>query len=110
MSQKILLHKKATDACTAVEVEPDTFVLSEDAEGHVEKMTYDEWEALRCRQSCAALKEKVAASDLAADKKAKVEGYLDAFTQSMQVKYLEGARSWTQIYTELVEDFTDLLK
>ena len=84
MSQKILLHKKATDACTAVEVEPDTFVLSEDAEGNVEKMTYNEWEALRCRQSCAALKEKVAASDLAADKKAKVEGYLEDFTDLLK--------------------------
>lgn len=110
MSQKLLLHKKADDSCTAVEIDPDTFVLSEAEDGTVGKMTYNEWEALRCRQSCAALKEQVTASDLAADKKEKINGYLDAFTQSMQVKYLEGARSWTQIYTELVEGFSDLLK
>ena len=109
MSQKVLFHKKESDRAVAVELADDTFVVSEDAEGNLEQMTYAEWEALRCRQSCAALKDKVNAGPLPADKKAKVCGYLDSFTESMQVKYLEGARSWTQIYTELVSDFEDLL-
>ena len=110
MSQKILFHKQATDAATAIELEPDTFVVTEAADGSLKQMTYGEWETLRCRQSNDALKAQVSQSELPADKRAKIEGYLDAFTRGMQVKYLQGARSWTQIYTELVEDFTDLLK
>lgn len=110
MSQKILFHKQATDSAVALGLAPDTFVVSEAPDGSLQQMTYAEWEALRCRQSCASLKDKVAKSGLPADKQAKIEGYLDAFTESMRVKYLQGACSWNQIYTELVEDFTDLLK
>lgn len=33
---------------------------------------------------------------------------LDAFTVGMRVKYLEGKRSWGQIYDELVDDFKGL--
>lgn len=108
MSKQVIIYNEKTDNVRFAPVDEDTFVLSEQEDGTFKSMTYNEWEALRCRQACAQLKAKVDELSVDDAKKSLIRAFLDSFTQSMQVKYLEGKRSWTQIYTELFEDFAKL--
>ncbi|MBW3088750.1 hypothetical protein KIH77_08425 [Bifidobacterium sp. 82T24] len=88
----------------------DTFTLNEGLDGKFKSMTYGEWEALRCAQASAGIKAKVDELDVADDVKAEIKGFFDSFTKSMTIKYIQGKRSWGQIYGELFEDFSKLAK
>ncbi|PJM73370.1 hypothetical protein CS006_04845 [Bifidobacterium primatium] len=88
----------------------DTFTLNEGLDGKFKSMTYGEWEALRCAQASAGIKAKVDELDVADDVKAEIKGFFDSFTESMTVKYIQGKRSWGQIYGELFDDFAKLAK
>ncbi|PLS32014.1 hypothetical protein Uis1B_0106 [Bifidobacterium margollesii] len=88
----------------------DTFTLNESLDGKFKSMTYGEWEALRCAQASAGIKAKVDALAVSDDVKAEIKGFFDSFTKSMTVKYIQGKRSWGQIYGELFDDFSKLAK
>lgn len=109
MSQKILLHDQATDKARAIELEPSTFVVSEDKDGNLTQMTYNEWEALRVEQASEQLKAKLDEAVADEAKRAEAKALLDTLTASLRVKYLEGACSWVQIYTELVDGIARLV-
>lgn len=104
MSKQVLLYDEEHEEVQSVQVGDDTFVLAKRVDGKLHPMTYGEWEALRCEQACAATKER-AAREIPEGSRDQVCTFLDAFTESMRVKYLEGKRSWGQIYQELLEDF-----
>lgn len=78
--------------------ERDRQVLSQAADGPWKSMTYGEWEALRCEQACEAAKARVA-EDIPEASQEDVKIFLDGFTRSMKVKYLEGKRSWARSTT-----------
>lgn len=88
----------------------DTFTLNEGLDGKFKSMTYGEWEALRCAQASAGIKDKVDELTVADDVKAEIKGFFDSFTEAMTIKYTQGKRSWGQIYGELFEDFSKLAK
>lgn len=108
MSKQIIMYNEERNETRFAQVDDETFVIAEKEDGSFESMTYNEWEALRCRQACEQLTAQVDELDVDDAKKALMKEFLANFTESMQVKYLEGKRSWTQIYTELVEDFAKL--
>ncbi|OXN00155.1 hypothetical protein [Bifidobacterium vansinderenii] len=87
-----------------------TFVLNEGLDGKFKSMTYGEWEALRCAQANAGIKAKVDELTVSDEAKAEIKGFFDSFTDSMTVKYIQGKRSWGQIYDELFADFSKLAK
>ena len=109
MSKQVIMYNEERDECKFAQVSDDTFVLSETPDGAWRSMTYAEWESLRCEQACAAAKDR-ATKELEGEKAEQVCAFLDSFTDAMRVKYLEGKRSWGQIYTELLEDFEKLAK
>ncbi|MBT1166057.1 hypothetical protein [Bifidobacterium simiarum] len=88
----------------------DTFTLNEGLDGKFKSMTYGEWEALRCAQASAGIKAKVDELAVSDETKAEIKGFFDSFTESMTIKYIQGKRSWGQIYGELFEDFSKLAK
>ncbi len=109
MSKQIIIYNEERDECRNAQVDESTFVISEQSDGTFRTMTYAEWETLRCQQANEAAKARVAQMDVDDAKKEQLYGFLDSFTEGMGVKYLQGARSWGQIYSELVDDFEALL-
>lgn len=109
MSKQMIMYDETADACGFASVSDDTFVLVKKSDGTYEPMTYNEWEALRCNQACEQLRARVSELDASPEKKAQIEGFLDHFRETMNIKYLEGKRSWVQVFTELYEDFAALL-
>ena len=107
MSKQVIMYNEESGDVKFAQVSDDTFVLSQAADGSWKSMTYGEWEALRCEQACEAAKARVA-EEVPEAAQTDVTAFLDAFTASMKVKYLEGKRSWGQIYDELLEDFKKL--
>ncbi|PWG60129.1 hypothetical protein [Bifidobacterium catulorum] len=98
------------EAVLAPLADADTFTLNESLDGKFKSMTYGEWEALRCAQASDGIKAKVDGLDVADETKAEIKGFFDSFTKSMTVKYIQGKRSWGQIYGELFDDFSKLAK
>ena len=106
-SKQVIMYDEKTNEVKFAQVSDDTFVLSQAEDGSWRSMTYAEWETLRCEQACEAAKTR-AAEELPEDAREKVCAFLDSFMDAMRVKYLEGKRSWGQIYDELVDDFKAL--
>ena len=109
MSKQVIMYDEKSGDVRFAQVSDDTFVLAQAADGSWKSMTYGEWEALRCEQAAEAAKARVEA-ELPEDRRAAAVEMLDSFTAGMRVKYLEGKRSWGQIYDELVDDFKALAK
>lgn len=109
MSKQVIVYDETADTCAFAPCDGDTFALVKKTDGSYESMTYNEWEALRCNQACEQLKARVAELDASPEKRAQVEGFLESFRETMNIKYLEGKRSWVQVFTELFEDFAELL-
>lgn len=109
MSKQVIMYNEQSGDVKFAQVSDDTFVLSQAADGSWKSMTYGEWEALRCEQACEAAKARVA-EDIPEASQEDVKIFLDGFTRSMKVKYLEGKRSWGEIYNELLADFKQLAK
>lgn len=107
MSKQVIMYNEESGDVKFAQVSDDTFVLSQAADGSWKSMTYGEWEALRCEQAAEATKER-AKAELSAETAEDVCVFLDQFTKSMKVKYLEGKRSWGEIYSEIYEDFKQL--
>lgn len=105
MSQ-VIVYNEATDAVKFAPVEADTFALAEKADGTYESMTYNEWEALRCKQACEKIVAELDVADGA--KREKIKAALEEFSATMQQKYLEGNRSWVQLFELLAKDFKAL--
>ena len=95
------LPKRLARATTA-----QTFALKVNGEESVESMTYGQWEALRCAQANKAVQSKIDALAVDAPRKAQIKRFFDSFTDGMRIKYTQGARSWGQIYGELLDDFS----
>lgn len=89
-------------------VAPDTFTFAADPNGEFKSMTYGEWEALRCRQANSGIRAKVDALDLDATVKSEIISFFDSFTEDMNIKYLQGKRSWQQLYDELFDELFKL--
>ncbi|MDR0847079.1 MAG: hypothetical protein LBN08_06165 [Lactobacillales bacterium] len=87
-------------------VQADTFVLNENLDSKFISMTYNEWEALRTRQANALIASKIASSPATDEEKLALTGLFQVLTDGLNVKYLEGAKSWTAIYTDLFEGLT----
>ena len=109
MSKQVIVYDEAADSCAFAPCEDDTFALVKKADGTYESMTYNEWEALRCNQAFEQIRARVAELDASDEKKAQIEGFLEGFRETMNIKYLEGKRSWVQVFTQLFEDFEQLL-
>lgn len=109
MSKQVIMYDEKTDGVRFAQLSDDTFAVAEKADGTFEPMTYNEWEALRCRQACEKALAKVDALSADGAKKEQVKGFLSTFSDTMQHKYLEGNRSWVNLFDELVEDFSALL-
>ena len=109
MSKQVIMYNEESGDVKFAQVSDDTFVLAQAADGSWKSMTYGEWEALRCEQACEAAKARVD-EEVPEASREDVKAFLDAFTESMKVKYLEGKRSWGQIYDELFADFSKLAK
>ena len=109
MSKQVIMYNEESGDVKFAQVSDDTFVLAQAADGSWKSMTYGEWEALRCEQACEAAKARVD-EEVPEGRREDVKVFLDAFTKSMRVKYLEGKRSWGQIYDELLSDFVQLAK
>ena len=108
MSKQVIMYDEAADSCAFAPMSDDTFALVKKADGTFEPMTYNEWEALRCNQACEQVRARVAELDATPERKAQIEGFLERFRETMNIKYLEGKRSWVQVFTELFEDFEQL--
>lgn len=106
MSKQVIVYNEATDAVKFAPVEADTFALAEKADGTYESMTYNEWEALRCKQACEKVVAGLQVDDVA--KRAQISDALNEFSATMQQKYLEGNRSWVQLFELLAKDFVAL--
>lgn len=109
MSQMII-YTEATDSVEFSEVKGDTFAIVKGEDGSFAPMTYNEWEALRCRQAAEGALAKLEAAGLSADAKAEVSAMLSSFSETMQSKYLHGNRSWVQLFDELLDDFAKLAR
>ena len=109
MSQMII-YTEATDSIEFSEVKDDTFAIIKGEDGTFAPMTYNEWEALSCRQAAEGALAKLSESELAEDAKTEVAGMLNSFSETMQSKYLHGNRSWVQLFDELLNDFAKLAK
>ena len=107
MSQ-VIIYDEASDAVKFAPLAADTFAIAQKADGSLESMSYNEWEALRCKQACAAAVAQLAESPMDEAKRAQVAEYLEEFSATMQQKYLEGNRSWAQLFELLVKDFQAL--
>lgn len=105
---QVILYNESKDTMANAAVEADTFALIQRADGVFEPLTYNEWEALRCKQACASAIAKLADSDLDEAHRAQLAGYLDEFSSVMQQKYLDGNRSWNQLFELLSRDFQQL--
>lgn len=104
---KVIVYDEAIDKIEFAPVEPDTFALAKKADGGYEPMTYNQWEALRCRQACEKATADLKIEDAA--KRDKVRGFMDEFSATMQQKYLAGNRSWAQLFELLAKDFSELV-
>lgn len=102
MSQ-VIIYDEATDTSRFAQVTADTFALAEKADGTFESMTYNEWEALRCRRAC----ERTVAA-LEGEKAECIAAALEEFSATMQQKYLEGNRSWVQLFELLAKDLQEI--
>ena len=108
MAKQVILYDEASDAVSFAPLAADTFALKKGTDGTYESMTYNEWEALRCKQACDAVVAKLAESGLDEQGRKDVASRLEEFSATMQQKYLEGNRSWAQLFELLAKDLEAL--
>lgn len=104
----MVMYDEVNDGVAFAEVNSDTFAVVKREDGTFAPLTYNEWEALRCRQASEGACAKLADADMDEALKAEVSGMIASFSETMQSKYLHGNRSWVQLFDELLEDFTKL--
>lgn len=91
-------------------LESTSFALVSTGSLSFSSLTYNEWEALRICQAKEASIDKLHNSGLPQAAQEKIQGFFESFTEGMQVKYLQGKRSWVELYEELLKDFSSLIK
>lgn len=109
MSRSIIVYDEETGGVRNVQVNADTFAIASKADGTIESMSYGQWEALRCRQAAEGARRRVAALDTSKAQREHMTALVDALAGTMRVKYLEGTRSWVQVFDAVLDAAEKLL-